>query len=221
MNDTGLDYSDSDMSVEQIQHAIRQIITLGDKTNRRVFDSIYLGGGEVTLHPQLVEITRFLKRQLIPRYINEVTVNSNLIVRAPEEIRSSVINYTSMDQKEAEHNTALLHPDDIPSVRPSYLTCTHYRKNTIVLSYNGYNVCCAADAYMRLFGNDFFVVELPDSIEGFPLNRMEEICQHCPFGCPNQPFEKNLGRPVSTIYQEQMKINRERGPRIRTIFPSH
>jgi hypothetical protein len=202
---TNLDYSHHDLSLHQIQTVINQIKALGDKHNQIVFNTIFITGGEPLLHPQFREIFDLIKSKLVGDYINHVYINSNGILKY-DELKEYIITFSDISQKSEIHNTILVHPDDF-DVRPTFLTCNHYRKSVIVLGYHGYNLCCAADGYMRLFGKDnLFVKYLPEKYEFFPLEQMDEICQHCPFGSEKIPLEINLGSPISKIYLEQIDL---------------
>ena len=166
-------------------------------------------GGEPLLHPKVIEITFFLKKKLLDTgLIKKLWINSNLLKEAPAEIKEFIINFTPVDEKPMYHNTIFIHPDDLGEARPTQVVCQHYRKNTIVYSKKGYSLCCAGDAYMRLFELDFYLDTLPDNIDKFPC--MDEVCQHCPFGIASGrvPYEKDRGRPISKIYQKQFNKNK-------------
>ena len=50
---------------------------------------------------------------------------------------------------------------------------------------------------------------LPSSLDGFPLNEMAMVCEHCPFSNDDiLPFERDRGRPVSDIYKIECEKNK-------------
>ena len=128
-----------------------------------------------------------------------------IFAKVPKEISKYIINFTSIKDKSNIHNTVLLHPKDFSNVIQNFENCHHYRKNHIVLGKYGYNICCVADGYIRLFDRkDLFIKNLPKSIYDFPLKDMDFICNNCPFGLDNIPFERDLGTPVSDIYKRRI-----------------
>jgi hypothetical protein len=214
---TGLNYSNSDLTLEQIEKFISQTEKLGSEKNCTVFDFVQLSGGEPLLHPNIVEIVQSIKERLLDKELaRSLIVNSNLVFGAPTEVKPYLVNYSSVQQKPKEHAAVLLHPDDRGCPRPTFKDCTYHGKNRVVLTYQGYSYCCVSDGYIRLFGEeDLIVGELPSSPEGFPA--IDRVCQHCSFGCKIEKLEKDVGRPVSKIYAEQAGLNR-RGRPIKKIF---
>jgi hypothetical protein len=47
---------------------------------------------------------------------------------------------------------------------------------------------------------------------------MDKVCEHCPFGHEDIPFERDLGRPVSELYAQEAEKNRLK-IRIEKRFP--
>jgi len=204
-SETNLNYDDYDLSLNQIKTSITQIKDIGDRNNEVVFDIVYITGGEPLLHPQFREIFDLVRSELLGKYINTIRINSNGILKY-DELKDHIVTFSNISQKSDIHNTVLLHPDDF-DIRPNFFQCNHYRKGVVVLGYHGYNLCCAADGYMRLFGkSNLFIESLPDNYTGFPLAHMQEICQHCPFGRESIPLERDLGSPISKIYREQIEL---------------
>lgn len=221
-NESGLSYEDSDMTISQIENFINQVEELSNKENRRVFEFIQVSGGEPLLHPNIVEIVQLLQKRLIEKkYCGRLIVNSNLMSETPKEIEEYIINYLTVEEKNNVHIAVLLHPDEIGVNRPTFHSCNYLNKKRLVLTYQGYNVCCSADGYIRLFGEEGLILDrLPNSIDGFDLDSMNRVCQHCAFGCiPFAAFEKEIGQPISKIYQEQANLNKQ-GRVIKKRFPS-
>lgn len=206
---SGLNYYDSDMTLDQIDKFINQVTEVS-KIQKQVIEFCSITGGEPMLHPQISEIfDRIYWKLLSTGMIGNLFINSNLIVKAPEQLKPFIVNFTSIDKKIDAHNTALVHPDDVPELRPNFAMCNHIRKRTIVLNYLGFSLCCAADGYIRLLGlEDLILDKLPTTYTGFPLDKMDKVCNHCPFGCDNPPLEKDHGAPVSKFYAEQAELNK-------------
>ena len=206
-NITGLDYSKSDMTMKQIDWFIKQV---EEKDITKLFDTICVTGGEPLLHPNLIEIIEKLE-DLQKKKDFKILINSNLLKPIPEKIQKYIINWSLPKDNTNIHNVVLLHPDDFGGEKKTYKTCTHYRKNRIVVNYLGYSICCAADAYIRLFDYKCLILSyLPNSLDEFP--NMDLICRHCPFGNYDiLPLEKDMGCPISQIYRDKAD-ERRRAP---------
>jgi organic radical activating enzyme len=214
---TGLDYSDSDMSLDQINLFISQVENIWLESGNMVFSVVQLSGGEPLLHPNIIEIAnRILDKLTRKNIVGRLIINSNMVESAPKEIESYIVNYSSVEQKPKEHAAVLMHPDDRAAERPTYSSCNYHGKSRVVLTYQGYNLCCVADGYIRLFCADNLITnDLPKSVEGFP--EIDRVCQHCSFGCKIEKLERDIGRPISEIYLNEIKLNKS-GRRIRKIF---
>lgn len=219
---TGLDYSSSDMTLGQIRNFISEVETLGQKKNHVVFNVLQVSGGEPLLHPQIVEIVKLLEKLVEAKLVSRMIVNSNLVETAPKEVAPYIINYSTVQQKPQVHIAALLHPDDVGVPRSTFSSCRYHSKWRVVLTYQGYSICCDADGYIRLFGEDELIVDhLPEDESGFPLDKMDRVCQHCAFGYTSntEKLEKDVGRPISKIYEDQAELNRS-GRIITKVYPS-
>ena len=204
---TGLNYSGMDMTGEHLTHFLADVVAIGGK----VFDTVCVTGGEPLLHKNFSAYVRLLADTLLPRGLcNRLIVNTNQLLPAPPELESFMAPGSTPAQNPQIHNCAYLHPDDFPEPRPTYAGCTHYRKHTLVYNVQGYSVCCAGDGYIRLFRlqKQLCVPRLPPRLEGFPLPQMDLVCQHCPFGCKSERFERDLAMPLSAIYLKQGDKNK-------------
>jgi hypothetical protein len=206
---TGLNYYDSDMTLEQIDRFIDQVTEVS-KIQKEVIEHVFITGGEPLLHPQVYQIFDKVYWNLFSKgIIGNLLINSNLIIKAPDAIKPFIVNLAAIEEKAQRHNTVLLHPDDLPEMRPTFAMCNHIRKRTVVLCYHGYSLCCAADGYIRLLGLDDLIIDkLPSSYSKFPLDKMDKVCNHCPFGCDYPPLEIHAGAPVSKLYAEQAELNK-------------
>lgn len=200
----GLDYSDSDMTVEQICALAENIADVAQsQPDKKAVGVLCITGGEALLHPDIVKITGILEHDVLRKgHIHRLEINSNALLEPPAAIAKYAVNVLPVRDKPLRHTAALLHPDDMGCARPRFSTCTHFRKSRIVASKWGMSVCCAGDGYIRLFGLDELLIhKLPHTMAGFPLDKMDAVCQHCPFGCEKEVFERDVGRPVSEIYR--------------------
>ena len=203
---TGLDYSTTDMTFNHISALLCDVANIGGK----VFDIVCVTGGEPFVHPDAVQMILTLERWLLNEgHCNKLIVNTNQLIKAPESVQKFLALGVKPKNAWTQHNCAYLHPDDMHDSRPTYAGCTHYRKHNLVYNTAGYFPCCAGDGYARLFRlNELFIPRLPRRLEDFPLDKMNAVCCHCPFGCKVEFFERDIGRPVSKIYQEQGEINK-------------
>jgi hypothetical protein len=219
---TGLDYSNYDMSIGQIRNFIEQVKRVGAEKKLSVFDVIILSGGEPLLHPDIIEITLLLQKELIDtKLVKYLKINSNLVIEAPEVLKKYVLNYTTVKDKPEIHRAVLIHPDDLPEKRPTFESCCNYapNKRKVVLNKHGYSRCCDSDGYIRLFCEEDLIVDTLPSDSNFLLDKIDKICQHCVFGCKDVRLEKDVGCPVSKIYLDQMELNKA-GRKINKVFPS-
>jgi len=210
---TGVRNNETDLTMDQVDHFIRDVKALKTTPGELpAVHTIFLTGGEPTLHPHCGEIFHLIKRELVDQgFVGSVKLSSNLAARKkiPPELQPHVVNFVPVDQKAEEHDVTLLHPLDMRKKPMSFQKCSHFRKNTVAVSCHGYFLCCAGDGYARLFGMDYlFLDHLPKDRTGFPIDRLDDVCKHCPFPFNSSFPERKHGRPVSKIYSEQAELNR-------------
>lgn len=197
---TGLDYSDSDMTLEQIEMFCEQV-----RSARPPIKLISITGGEPLLHPHLWEIVEKLEELRGEGYFEELIVNSNRIIKAPEHLQHYIVCLSEPKDNPQIHHCVFVHPSELEGMH-NYGNCKNHRKPTIVLNYQGYSVCCAADAYIRLFALEHLISN------EFPLvapEQMNDVCQHCSFGTEELvPFERDVGCPISPVYAAEGEKNR-------------
>ena len=216
---TGLDYSDSDMTLGQIDEVVRQIKSLQNTT---MINCIVVTGGEPLLHPQIVEIMQKLEELRTSGHVKVLWINSNLIIPAPPVLQQYIVNWSEPKDNDKKHHVSFLHPADFSThhEKQTYQGCCHYRKPTLVLNYLGCSMCCAGDAYIRLFGLEDLLLDHIAEDETEYTKNMDMICQHCPYGRDDElPLERDVGCPVSEIYLQEAAKNKN-GRRITKRFPS-
>jgi len=196
------------MTLGQIDRFIQDAKSI----DKPLADWLCITGGEALLHPHLEEITNKLKELVNLGYFGKLLINSNMNLPIPLNLQKYISNLSLPKDNPQIHHCNLIHPQDLGGVKQTYQKCIHHRKPRVVVTYHGVSLCCAADAYMRLFNmGDMFLDHLPRSMDEFP--NMDKVCQHCPFGSEHMvPFERDRGCPgkgyvVSTIYQEQAQLN--------------
>lgn len=205
---TGLDYSQTDMTLDQIATLRDELADRFVHHGTMVIGVLCLTGGEAMLHPHIHTIVEMLDPLVSIGAVGHITINTNGLVEVPE-LSQYAVTYTPIPQKAATHNVVLLHPNEIEPGPHGFEQCQHYRKWRPVVNCYGHSLCCAADGYIRLFGLDHLIVpRLPESFDGYPLDKMDDVCSHCPFGASREIFERDAGRPVSVIYGVQAAINR-------------
>lgn len=199
---TGLDYRDSDLTLDQVRAVIQDVRRVDARINHLV-----VTGGEPLLHPDAVRIVELLERELVPAHVGRVLVNSNLTLPVPAPLQPHLVNYSRPADAEQIHDAVFVDPAERGEA-PRFAACTHYRKWRIVCNYLGYSLCCAADGYIRLFGFAHLIVDrLPEDFSGFPLAAMDDVCRRCAFG--GTPLKQSaVGAPVSPIYAQQGELNR-------------
>ena len=197
--DLGLNYQDSDLTDEQIELSFEDITRLGKNS----VHLLMISGGEPLLHPKIEYIVSKAQKLMMDSIIDKFCVESNLILKAPQSIQPFLINGTTPDKNINKHKVVLMHPDDIPEMRPTYRTCPNIiAKNKASFWYKGWTNCCVSHGYIRLLKLDYLILpHLPLNINGFPLERMDDVCQHCVFGCKNPKYEKDLGAPISSTFK--------------------
>ena len=220
-NITGLDlhHTDKDMTLGQIKYFINDVKSLQVR-KLQVSKSINITGGEPLLHPNICEITQAVEKELVmPGLIGELFINSNLTIKPLPELKNYIVNFTRVKDKKIKHSAVLLHPLDFNKISPTFKDCLHHRKWIVVCNYFGYSLCCAGDAYIRLFNLEELIHDhLPNGYGSFLLEKMDTVCRHCPFGNCNPPLEKDIGRPISKYYLVESLKNKS-GRKIKKVLP--
>ncbi len=224
---TGLDYTKSDMTIGQIEHFIDSVKSLSHYPHP-ILGKVCVTGGEPLLHTKVKEIVNLLERELVNSGLAEmVFINSNAVLEPPPELKKYVITWSTAQVKELVHNVMLWHPTELGpkfGLGPplTYKTCKGGAgQYALLLTHNGYSMCYGADGYIRLFCLDHLIIDyLPAGVNEFPVDRMDDVCQHCVFGYGNDvlPRDWEYGRPVSTQYSKEAQLNR-RGRSITKQFP--
>ena len=215
--DLGLDYSNSDLTEQQVMDFICQVKDLGLRRGKPVISLLIVSGGEPLLHPNIKEIVNSLREELVkPGFIQyDILVNSNFCVPIPEELKPFVLNYSLPKDNVRIHRSVFTHPDDLGCPRPNFKDCNYTGKPKLVFSSSGFNVCCVADGLIRLFDqSELFLKSLPDSYEDFPLGNMNSVCQHCVFGTAKIVSGQEAGNRISSIFLERIQINKTRKQKV-------
>jgi hypothetical protein len=196
----GLDYSGAALTDAQIEKCFSDIRAIGRKRIR----TILLTGGEPLLHPRVEWAAEQAIKLIRKDYAYDLQINSNLILKAPAPIAPFIRNDSTPEENKVIHRAILLHPDDIPAPRPTWVTCCRLRcDKKATFTHKGWFACCAGAGLARLLKADHLYLDhLPRSHSGFPLEQMSDVCNHCSMGCANQPLESKVGAPVSEFYKK-------------------
>ena len=211
---TGLNYEDMDLDMHAINRIVSHIRKVGVIMNRRVFDVLYLTGGEPFLHPMLLRMfAAFLP--LVGRELGDLLINTNLTLSVPPILAPHVINFLGMEEKHNNHQCCFISPTEpglegFPVQEPkTWETCQHYRKNRLTVSRHGYQMCCAAEGYSRLFNaEELYTDYLLFGPEDFP--KPDKLCRNCAFGADKLYWEREHGSPISPVFQHEAMLNKKR-----------
>lgn len=201
MGDLGIEYSNSDMTIEQIYKFISQV-----KNGPTLVENVRLTGGEPLLHPQVIKISRLLKEELLDqKRIKSLEILTNTTLKVPEEILNMkdirVFNYIPPDKKKVRHRCMFVAPKDTGQMKTK---CNMPWRAGIVLSKYGYTPCGGGSAIVRLFGFfDLIKYELPRGENDFgDKTKLCELCQVC---AVNEIKESEYGRLISPSFENALK----------------
>ena len=204
---SGFDDSGTDMTEAQWMRAIDDIERVADKTGRPTFEVLAISGGEMTMHPEWQRFAEIAIERLEAKAVNRVCLNTNRTGHIPEHLQSRVVSWWDIGDEKAQNHTAMF----IDPAERGYCitrgTCLHHRKRFSACNCYGWMQCCGAEGYIRLFGaEDLILDHLPTSHADWP--DMDRICAHCAFAARHEVFERDVGRPISRVYQEQAALNK-------------
>jgi hypothetical protein len=196
--DLGLDYSGLDITEEQFALVLQQVQELPRAIGQRAFGVLCLTGGEPLLHPRL---HRMLDAAISLEHscVDQVVVNSNRTLPIPLGMEPRVVHWWAVGAEKAAHHVAMLSDPAERGERVTRASCTHYRKNRIVVTSQGWTRCCAAEGYVRLLCREDLILDhLPATTKDWP--DMDAVCAHCAFAAPTQIYERDCGAPVSAVF---------------------
>lgn len=192
MEDLGLDYSDSDMTLAEVEKFIQQIKIRNDVERIRIM------GGEPFLHPELEEICKMIKNDLDDHPLDILT--NKTIYKEDVYCGIEVVNIYSMEDKKRLHLCALVSPTDTKQKRTAE-KCHSMLHCGISCSKYGWSPCGNGGAIARLFKlNDFLTKEIPPDLNWGDMNL---LCNHCQFGALVRPLaECYYGRAMSKTFKK-------------------
>lgn len=204
---SGLDYSGTDMTLDQIEHVIRDVEAIAMLTGvRPIIGALCVTGGEPSLHPALVEIWQaFSERLLSPGLIGELVCNANATRPLPGMIAAHLVHWWSVGDVKAQNHIAAFSDPALRGEGLTFANCGHYRKDRIVVTAQGFTRCCAAEGYVRLACAEDLILDHLPMPDGWP--NQDRICEHCAFACQTQVMERDAGRPIDPWYQVQADLN--------------
>lgn len=201
-------YLDPDMTQDEFDLVVDDIVKLHRSTGKPAFRTVSLTGGEPFLHPSIEKWAHTVQERLLgPGIISCFHINTNATCPIPPALLPCSKTFVTVGEQKARCHVAMF---DDPAERGESLTrdkCHHYRKHRLVANRYGYTRCCAGEGYVRLFAAEHLILPfLPASMQDWP--NMDEICQHCAFASPTHRYERDVGRPVSAVYEQQAALNR-------------
>lgn len=204
MQDLGFDFSDSDITLDQVKRFIDQV-----KRTKKQVSSISVMGGEPLLHPNIVEIATLLKNELVDNHhIKSFSIISNKILNPPKELKRMEVlieNYIPPRFKSKHHRCTLVAPVDLAQETK---ICNLPKNSGIGFSKYGYTPCAAGGAIIRLFKlYDLIKYELPKSENDW--GDISKLCRLCQASAKKPLKESDYGRLISVSFQEAIKIHRE------------
>jgi hypothetical protein len=175
------------LSLADIQRFIKETINAGWRWN-----IVKVVGGEPTLHPDIVEIVKLIKKGKIT---NNIFFFSNDISEKSKELkeiitplvnryvtRLGVGGYKSKDKLSYEHHyTPYIKPSDIGvNYKANVNKCTIPFKCGMGFTSRGYGICCNAVNFMRILGHDSSLRTLTDLLSRKKyIEQMEKYCSIC------------------------------------------
>ena len=216
---TGLDYSNLEITLEQVAGMVREVRDMATHTSiRPIISKLSLSGGECTLHPQLNEIIKLCKPLLVDKLVDNLYVSTNLVNPVPDKWKELVANISLPKDNWKIHNTVFVYP-----TKPfSYFDCDHHRKYHTVFSCYGYFICCAGDSYARLYCLDeLFLPRIPgnpyDFDEEFYLATYPDVAN----AVKNKSFESGYYHYLVNGRWECRKQNKNHNPFLMDLICRH
>jgi len=212
---TSLDYSKSDMSLDQIYKFIHEI-EARTASGLPKLKRLFILGGEPFIHPNIWNISDLIINKLLKTELIETFgIVTNLTYPIPSKLKSFIINYSKMSEKNEHHLCTYFSHFDV-NKNIHYQRCLRsLEPYAITLSYMGYSLCCPSILLMQLFDDENkFLLNLPRYRSEFHLDP-SKICCHCANVLKNPFKEKILGCPISLSFKLALdKIKKERNIRI-------
>ncbi|MBD3388836.1 MAG: radical SAM protein [Candidatus Altiarchaeales archaeon] len=177
--------SSESMSVEQIKKFVNESINLK-------WDWEYIGviGGEPTLHPELVEILKILKKfKLFKRKNNNdcrIEVVTNGFGTATNEVLSNLplwvdIRNSNKESSNQRFKTYNIAPIDLENLKDVDFTtgCRICSRDGLGLTRYGYYPCGAGASVDRVFGKDIGIKKLEDVNIPNLTKQLKILCSIC------------------------------------------
>jgi hypothetical protein len=173
--------SNAHLSIRQIQRFVEESIG-----NDRTWYRIYVGGGEPTLHRDILKILELLltyKNHYAPNAKIELSTNgygklsANILSKIPKEI--GILNSRKKSRYQWMHPVNLAPVDSILYRHLDFsIGCDVVPASGITLTPFGYYPCPVAGAIDRVFGFDIGRKNLPSSDDPM-LEILPHICKYC------------------------------------------
>lgn len=210
VSETGLDYSDTDMSIEQIQKFITQV----QQMEKPFVNKLHITGGEPLLHGDIEAICHMLKEELCDKgwvKNKEIIIKSNGSVPVPRGIKQFDVKINGVSRKK-QHVCFMVAPKD-QGVQGRI--CSIPRHCGIGLSVFGYAPSGPCGTVARVFRKKEYLFHELSAISDPRLrwkNIERELCNYCGRGFQVPMPETTFGRPISLSWKQAMEENRKDPP---------
>ena len=179
-----------DMSKDQIQNLINDVIDYRDRTGKKI-NRIKVVGGEPFMHPDYAWILNKLGK-LVSGYCSKVKVDTNGTVKFQTDANVVI---SGRAPKRKIHLPYLWSPQDLG------LTVTPCRQPIVCgfsVDNKGWLPCSAAIMIARCFGlTHLYKDKMPTKVWG-----MDELCRHCIHAAP-EDFRKQMCKPLNQITENE------------------
>jgi len=202
-----LDYSDSDMTLEQIDKFVAEVKNHGD------VDLISVMGGEPTIHPDFEIIMLKIYSELFQKgVIKRLQIVTNGVIPVSEVIKQlplSVITVLWERDKLQNFRCQLVAPIDTGQEMKDWRDCEVLRCCGTAVNTYGVSPCGAGGAIARLFGlKKYIVFHLPKSASDF--GDLWDMCKYCQVLAKPYMFYKDYGYIQSRSFKEAFNGAEER-----------
>ena len=192
-----ISYGDSDMTMEQINRLIRQVLSSNIEIGH-----ITIMGGEPTIHPDFEEITLLIYESLVQtQKVKTLEVATNGILGIPESILNLPIQIRVSPPSTKKHRCQFIAPKDTGQ---EMRFCDVPYVCGVALNCYGYFPCGAGGAIARLFNMKRLMRhELPSSLTDF--GDLKELCSLCQASAVHQKMFGTDDSTPSKSFEEAIK----------------
>ena len=208
--------SNEHMSLEQIERFVKESIELDWKWER-----ITLIGGEPTLHPQLFELLKIIKKYKDINNNCMIEIATNGYGRKVNEIINKLPNWIVIRNSKKESNTQSFSSYNIAPLDLKEYKNANFKRGCWVtercglgLSKYGYYPCGAGASIDRIFGFDVGQKKLSLVNDAILKNQLEILCKYCGHYKHNYDAERTTEEKMSISWQKAYENYRKTKPNL-------